>query len=111
MIDCGKGYGSGFVWRPGVVITNHHVAEGGSLMGLAHQVDPIAGELGTRLIDHRVAGDHEGVGFIVVLELAAGYVHGAVMGLQHQRRAGRRLCMGVRRGEYARRRDRKRHQQ
>jgi hypothetical protein len=31
--------------------------------------------------------------------------------LQHQRRAGRRLCMGVRRSEYARGRDRKRHQQ
>ncbi len=88
-----------------------HVAEGGGLMGLAHQVDPIAGERGRGLIDHRIAGDHEGVGFIVVLELAAGYVHGAMMGLQQQRRAGGSLCMRVGRDQHGRGRYRKRHHQ
>ena len=66
-----------------------HVAEGRGLVIAAQEVDPIGGQRRGGLIDHRVAGDHEGVGLGVVLELAAGYVDGAVVGLQHERR-GRR---------------------
>ena len=71
-------------------INQMDVAEGRRLMGLAHQADPIRGQRGCGLVDHRVAGDYESVGLVVVLELAPGHVDRAMMGsLQDLRRARR----------------------
>ena len=87
-----------------------HIAEGRGLVTAAQEVDPIGGQRRGRLVDHRVAGNHEGVGLGVVLELAAGYVDGAVVGLQQDRRGRRaRLRMGVRQTKHGRSRNRKRY--
>ena len=69
-----------------------YVAVGRGLMRPAHEADAIAGQRGGGLVDYRVSFDHEGIGLVVVLELAAGYFDGAMMGLQHHCR-GRLRCL------------------
>jgi S1-C subfamily serine protease len=45
MVGHGSGYGSGLVWRPGLIVTNHHVAERGSTVVIDRRGDRVRGQV------------------------------------------------------------------
>jgi hypothetical protein len=76
------------------------MANGGGPLMAAQKLDAVGGQRRVGLVDDGVAGRNEGVGLVVVLELARTYVDRPMMGPQDERRVTLRIY--ARRGERAR---------